>query len=134
MVQTKHLIVLLAAALFAQSCASSQIRESRKKRDATNARFGMFCDFVKADSSQETEVEVNVRMGDRCDTERPFSITGFTNAYDQRGIMFCCSMDPEKSRARRAAIQNPAGSGPTTGSTGLGTGAGAPATPAAPKN
>ncbi len=107
-----------AIAVTAQGCSSTQVRESRKKRDTAVSRFGMFCDFVKSDAILETEVELNVRMSDRCDPARPFSISSYNTANDVHGVLFCCSLDPEKAKARATVVPAPA---PT-----IGTAAGAP--------
>ena len=107
-----HLGFFVLIAVVVNGCASSQVRESRKKRDTAVSKYGMFCDFVKSDSVLETEVELNVRMSDRCDPARPFSITNYSSANDVRGVLFCCSLDPEKAKARSVVTPTPA---PTIG-------------------
>ena len=123
------LSAVLAVALLAQGCTSAQVRDSRKKRDTAVSKYGMFCDFVKSDSILETEVELNVRMSDRCDAARPFSITSYNTATDVHGVLFCCSLDPEKARARATVTPPPAPA--------IGTAAGGPvkgaAQPSAPR-
>ncbi len=124
------LSAVLAVALLAQGCTSAQVRDSRKKRDTAVSKYGMYCDFVKSDSVLETEVELNVRMSDRCDAARPFSITSYNTATDVHGVLFCCSLDPEKAKARATVTPPPPGPA-------IGTAAGGPvkgaAQPSAPR-
>lgn len=72
------------------SCASSyKVRQEQRDKLATST--GMFCEFVSGDEFTDVDVEVSLRMGKRCEANRPFSLTNFKNASDNSGLVYCCT-------------------------------------------
>lgn len=72
------------------SCASSyKVRQEQRDKLATTT--GMFCEFVSGDEFTDVDVEVSMRMGKRCEANRPFSLTNYKNASDNSGLVYCCT-------------------------------------------
>lgn len=89
-----------------QGCSTAQMRESQRKKDVVFSKYGFSCDFVKTDSGYDMEAELTNRMVERCDSEKPFSVSPFVTATDVRGMIFCCSIDPVKAKARAVELKS----------------------------
>ncbi|MBL7716686.1 MAG: hypothetical protein JNL01_14575 [Bdellovibrionales bacterium] len=97
--------LLAAAAIFSQGCSTAQQREAQRKMDVVSEKFGFGCDFVKTDSAYDMEAELTNRMYERCDETRPFTVSPFVTATDIRGMIFCCSIDPNKYKKRATDLR-----------------------------
>lgn len=73
-------------------CASGRFKERQAQRDKVAATSGMFCEFVSGDEHPDVDVEMNLRMAQKCDSNKPFSITGYKNSSENFGVVYCCSM------------------------------------------
>lgn len=86
----KSFMTLALFAVVFAGCSTNKKKHDLRER-AANAT-GLFCDFVNGDKHKEVELELNVSMARKCDPEKPYSITGYRNASEVHGLMYCCSM------------------------------------------
>ena len=94
----------VVAFLMLTSCASSTYKARQEQREKISASTGMFCDWVNGDKHSDIEVELNLQMAKRCDSNKTFSLTNYKNNSDQNGVLYCCSMT---SRAEYPVITPP---------------------------
>lgn len=99
----KALLVLLATGLVFSTlgCASGKFRERQQAREKAATTSGFFCEFTSGDEFPDVDVEVNLRMSKRCDSDKPFSISDYKNSSENFGVMYCCSV--KKTAAKPAA-------------------------------
>lgn len=86
----KGIIALSMAAAALTGCASN--KKKYDQRDKVASSSGLFCDFVNGDKTKEVEVELNLSMAKKCDPEKPYSVTGYKNASEVHGLVYCCNM------------------------------------------
>jgi len=86
----KGIIVFSALTLVLSACSSN--RKKYEQRDKVAASSGLFCDFVNGDKFKDVEVELNLNMAKKCDPEKPYSVSGYKNASDVHGLVYCCNM------------------------------------------
>lgn len=82
----------ILTSLFLTSCASSTYKARQEQREKLSSSTGMYCDWVNGDKHSDIEVELNLQMAKRCDSNKAFSLTTYKNNSDQNGIMYCCAM------------------------------------------
>lgn len=61
-------------------------------RDKAAATSGYFCEFISGDVHNDIDIELNLQMAQRCDGNKPFSITNYKNSSENFGIIYCCSI------------------------------------------
>jgi hypothetical protein len=88
----RFLVVSLSSALLLSACASGTFKARQEQREKLASSSGMFCEFVSGDVHPDIDVELNMSMARRCDSNRPFSITNYKNSSDQQGVVYCCAM------------------------------------------
>jgi hypothetical protein len=104
------------ASLILTSCASSTYKARQEQREKLATSSGLYCEWISGDKHSDIDVEVNLQMGKRCDSSKPFSLTNYKNNADQNGIMYCCAMvehavaapAPRKSSGPAAKVEKPA--------------------------
>lgn len=77
-------------------CAGG-FKERQQARDRVAQSSGLFCEFVSGNEFPDVDVEVNLRMAKRCDSEKHFSITQYQNSSNQYGLVYCCGADKSKA-------------------------------------
>ncbi len=88
-----RVICLSTIAVFMlSSCASSKFKERQIQREKAANSAGVYCEFLSGDIFPDLDVELNLKMAQRCDASRNFSITNYKNSSDQNGVMYCCAM------------------------------------------
>ena len=90
-------LLLLSAvfsALFLSGCASGR-KQKFEQREKLAASSGIYCDFVNGDKNKEIELELNVLMAKKCDSDRPFSITNYKSPAEVTGVLYCCAIKKE---------------------------------------
>ncbi|MFS4458280.1 hypothetical protein [Bdellovibrio sp. HCB2-146] len=95
-------VLSVMSALMMSACASSKFKERQAQREKMASSAGLYCEFVSGDVYPDLDVELNMKMAQRCDANRSFSITNYKNVSDQNGVMYCCAM-PSKEEPRRAS-------------------------------
>lgn len=86
--------------LFLTGCASGAYKARQEQREKVSSSSGLYCEWVNGDKHSDIEVELNLQMGKRCDSNKPFSLTPYKNSSDQNGIMYCCAMTGAEPKAQ----------------------------------
>lgn len=106
----RFLLTVVFAFVFT-GCASGTFKERQAQREKASASSGMFCEFISSDLYPDLDVELNLRMAKRCDSDKNFSITGHKNSSDQTGVIYCCgsaASPVKRAEAKPAAAVKPA--------------------------
>jgi hypothetical protein len=74
------------------SCGSSSKKQRLVQRDHLVASKKFYCEFVNGEKYTDIDVALNIFMAEKCDGNRPFSITGYRSISDIPGVMFCCNI------------------------------------------
>lgn len=107
-------ILAMSSAVVLSGCASGTFKARQEQREKLANSTGMFCEFISGDLFPDLDVELSMKMANRCDANKNFSVTNYKNSSDQPGVIYCCATT---SRAERKSSQSTK----------------APAAPAAPK-
>lgn len=91
-------LALTAVALSA--CSTGSVRAKKEAREKVMQTSKIYCDFVNGENNPtDVEVALNISMGQKCDYEKPYSITGYKTPSDISGVVFCCSLsDKDKKK------------------------------------
>jgi hypothetical protein len=84
-------LILLACLLSMTACSSARKARQAEREKAINST-GFVCDFVNGDAYADIEVQLNLEMAKRCDSNKNFSMSYFKNSADVTGIVYCCSL------------------------------------------
>lgn len=99
---SRRLILLFSSSVLVLSgCASGTFKARQEQREKMAASSGMFCEFLSGDIYHDLDVELSMKMANRCDANRNFSITNYKNSSDQNGVIYCCAT---AARAERKAV------------------------------
>ncbi len=79
------------SAFFLSGCASGR-KQKLEQREKLAASSGLYCDFVNGDKNKEVELELNMLMSKKCDSDRPFSITNYKTPAEVTGVLYCCAI------------------------------------------
>ena len=88
------LVSTLLSVLFLTGCSSSR-KQKFEQREKLAASSGLYCDFVNGEKNKEVELELNVLMAKKCDSDRPFSITSYKSPAEVTGVLYCCAIRKE---------------------------------------
>lgn len=82
---------LMVTALFVVGCASQsqKARKEQQQKVIQSAKF--YCEYLNGEQYYDIDVALNVSMGQRCDAEKPFSVSQYRTPSDIQGVMYCCS-------------------------------------------
>jgi hypothetical protein len=89
--RTLSKILFVSIALLLSGCASGKFKERQEQREKVSATSGMFCEFVSGDVFPDLDVELNLRMAQRCDSNKNFTLANYKNSSEQNGIIYCCA-------------------------------------------
>lgn len=103
----KNIIILAAACGSLVACSSAK-KERLEQREKMAASSGFYCDFVNGEKYTDVEVVMNLDMGKRCDSGKPFSISQYRSPSDVVGMMYCCSMAKKADVATSSGVLKPA--------------------------
>jgi hypothetical protein len=107
----KKILVILFGVVFGLGCSTAQ-KERREARDRVASQTGLLCDFVNESDYKDVDVELNLRMGNKCNSAKPFSVSGYKRMNESSGFMYCCSLregatsSAEASRSSNAPVQS----------------------------
>lgn len=107
--------------LILTGCASSSYKARLDTREKQAASAGLYCEWVNGDKYSDIDVEINLQMAKRCDSNKPFTLTPYKNSSDVNGIMYCCAMVGSESKsvaANKRKSSGPAVTSPASGSSG----------------
>ncbi|AHZ83585.1 hypothetical protein AB1A81_14695 [Bdellovibrio bacteriovorus] len=104
------LFALSTSALILSGCASGSFKARQEQREKMAASTGMFCEFLSGDVYHDLDVELSMKMANRCDANRNFSITNYKNTSDQNGVIYCCATSgraEKKAAVKKAPVTTP---------------------------
>jgi hypothetical protein len=79
-------------------CASGR-KQKLEQREKLAAISGLYCDFINGDKNKEVELELNMMMAKKCDSEKAFSITNYRTPAEVTGVLYCCAIKKTDVRA-----------------------------------
>ena len=83
------------------SCSSSSKKQRLVQRDHLVAAKKFYCEFINGEKYVDIDVALNIFMAEKCDGNRPFSITGYRSISDIPGVLFCCNiLTPSQSASK----------------------------------
>jgi hypothetical protein len=85
------LVSAIVSVLFLSGCASGR-KQKLEQREKMAMNSGLYCDFVNGDKNPEVELELNLMMSKKCDSDRPFSITNYKTPAEVQGVLYCCAI------------------------------------------
>ena len=106
--------------LFLTGCASSAYKARMEQREKVANSAGLYCEWINGDKHSDIDVELNLQMGKRCDSSKPFTLTPYKNPSDQNGIVYCCAMTGAEPKVQASSSRKSSGPAaqkvtPTTG-------------------
>lgn len=102
----------IMTALFLSGCASGR-KQKLEQREKLAASSGLYCDFVNGDKNQEVEIELNLVMAKKCDSDKPFTISDYKTPAEVTGVLYCCAIR-KTTDARTAELKIDKVAPPTT--------------------
>jgi hypothetical protein len=91
----KKILIGLAILISLGCGTSAKMRETLRNRENAINKTGLYCGSFPGESLEEDEIALNLKMAEKCDPARPFSIMTY-ESHEPKGIMYCCSTDPAK--------------------------------------
>lgn len=102
----------LTSALLLSGCASGTFKARQEQREKLASSTGMFCEFISGDLFPDLDVELSMKMANRCDSGKSFSIANYRNSSDQPGIIYCCSTAGRVEKRSSPVVKTPAAPAP----------------------
>ena len=87
------------------SCGSSALKNRREQRDKGMASAKLYCEFVNGEEFPDIDVQMNLQMASKCDSDKSYSISSYKTPSEISGMMFCCTVHP-KAIASSASATN----------------------------
>jgi len=82
---------LIAVVLSVVGCASQQQKVRKEQQQKVIQANKFYCEYLNGEQYYDIDVAVNVNMGQKCDPEKPFSLSQYRTPSDVQGVMYCCS-------------------------------------------
>jgi hypothetical protein len=103
--------VLGLVGVFMAGCASSQMKARKDQREKVSQTSKLYCDFVNGDVYPDVEVQLNLEMAKRCDSDKSFTATSYRTTNENLGIVYCCALHDETVKPQAvpsAEVKKPA--------------------------
>lgn len=92
---------VLFLGVVAQLAACSSGTSKRKDQQNQIVKSSkLYCEWVNGENQSDVDVVLNISMGQKCDANRPFSISDYKTANDITGMMFCCAVADKSSESK----------------------------------
>lgn len=79
--------VLLAA------CSSGSVKARRDQRDKLVQTSKLYCEFVNGENHPtDLDVALNLSMAQKCDFEKPHSLSSYRTPSEVQGMVYCCAI------------------------------------------
>lgn len=85
-----NLAVFLISLVTVLSGCSTSYKQRQEERNRVAQSSGLYCEFVNGDAHNDVDVELNLQMAKKCDSNKEFNVTNYKNASDIYGVIFCC--------------------------------------------
>jgi len=96
-------LLLAAFALLAfAGCSSTAQKERKAQREGLIKSAKLYCEYINGEQYQDIDVFLNIQMAQKCDAEKPYSISQYRTPSDIQGIMFCCGLSLKALQADAA--------------------------------
>jgi hypothetical protein len=101
-------VILIFSSLFLFSGCSSKNKKA-ELREKVIQQSGFMCEFINGEQHRQVEIELNVMMAKRCDTEKPYTMTNYKTSAEVNGVLFCCrTKDPAPTKASMSSAASSA--------------------------
>lgn len=90
----KLLSLTVIAAIFFTGCSSAQ-KQRKEQRDKLVQSSKLYCEFINGEVYPDVDVQLNLEMAKRCDSDKSFSISTYRTPSENQGIVYCCSVKAE---------------------------------------
>lgn len=91
--QLKRLIPIALVGLSMSGCGSSSVRAKRDQRDKAVQTAHLWCEFVNGENNPtDVDVALNLSMAQKCDSDKPFSLSTYKTPSEVQGLVYCCGM------------------------------------------
>ena len=84
--------VSIASTFVLGGCASSQMKQRKEQRDRIVQSSKLYCDFINGEIFPDVEVQLNLEMAKRCDSNKNFTVTNYKTSNENVGVIFCCAI------------------------------------------
>lgn len=74
-------------------------------RDKVVQQSGMMCDFVNESDYKDIDIELNIRMANKCNGNKPFSVSGYKRFNESQGFLYCCNVKDGVASAANTAVE-----------------------------
>lgn len=99
-------LTLILAASFALAalagCSSAAQKERKAQREGLSKSSKIFCEYINGEQYQDIDVFLNIQMAQKCDADKPFSISQYRTPSDIQGLMYCCGLTHKAAQAEPA--------------------------------
>ncbi|MGE0632986.1 MAG: hypothetical protein AB7O96_11295 [Pseudobdellovibrionaceae bacterium] len=85
-------LVFFASVATLSGCSSARLKERKGERERVAQSSGMYCEFISAEDHQDFEVELNLQMARKCDSDKAFTVSDFRTPSDNVGMVYCCAL------------------------------------------
>lgn len=89
--------------VFVVGCSSAALKQRQEQRDRVVQSAKMYCEFVNGDNNPDIDVAVNIAMGAKCESNKPFTMTTYRTPSEINGILFCCGTKEPKVEPKAEA-------------------------------
>lgn len=103
-----RLFLLAGAAFFAAAGCSTAQRERSEQRDKVSVSSGYYCGFINGDEFHDVEVQLNLELAKRCDSNKSSTITNYKNSAELFGIVYCCTLKKDEPPPKKEHPMTPA--------------------------
>lgn len=100
-----NLNLILAASLALAAlvgCSSTAQKERKAQREGLSKSSKLYCEFINGEQYQDIDVFLNIQMAQKCDADKPYSVSQYRTPSDIQGIMFCCGLTHKAAQAETA--------------------------------
>ena len=84
-----------AALVFFTGCGSSALKARREQREKVMQSSKLYCEFLNGEEFPDIDVALNLSLAQKCDTDKPFSMSAYKTPSEISGMMYCCAVHPK---------------------------------------
>ncbi len=97
------LISVVAIGLFLTGCSSSSVRAKKEQREKAVQTSHLYCEFVNGENNPtDVDVALNLAMAQKCDYEKPFSVSAYKTPSEVQGLVYCCGIVDKNKKEEKA--------------------------------
>lgn len=101
--QLKLLSSIAIAGLLMAGCGSGSVRAKKEQRDKAVQTAHLWCEFVNGENNPtDVDVALNLSMAQKCDSDKPFSVSTYKTPSEVQGLVYCCGMQDKNKKEEKA--------------------------------